>query len=118
MKSHASIRYLTTFWLWERLLPIRWQDLACNHVFDGIAYAIVPGSGDREITLPEIESADAENKVTEPETAPSTGSDAVEPERNTDQPISTPPTSRSLIYVSLAAVLVLLGGLAVGRMRG
>ena len=92
-------------------------------VFDGVAYAIVPGSGDSSITLPEVEqevivSVNDDGEVAGPETSSDTKIDVVEPELNVDTPISTPPTSRSLIYVSIAAVLVLLGGLAVGRLRG
>ena len=91
-------------------------------VFEGVAYAIVPGSGDRSIRLPEVEQEVVvpvrdDGAVIEPESVPDRNSDMVEPELGVDTPISTPPTSRSLIYVSMAAVVVLMGGLAVGRMR-
>ncbi|MEM8859808.1 MAG: VIT domain-containing protein, partial [Chloroflexota bacterium] len=89
-------------------------------VHDGIAYAIVRGSGDGNITLPEAEQEVIQPlEVESPNVQPDSDPDIIPAIEDViaDSPISTPPTSRSLLYISVAAVIVLLGGiiLSVGR---
>lgn len=74
---------------------------------NGVAYAIVQGAGDGTVTLPEAEPELIQpvQPITEPD---------VRLEIDTamgDSPNTTPPTSRSLIYISVAALMVLLGSM-------
>ncbi len=90
-------------------------------VFDGIAYAVVPGQGSDSVTLPvmNVRVDSEEDIIVDPVTDVSTDSEQIREDVSVGNlDTDAAPTSRGMLYVGLATVLVLVGGLAFGRLRG